>query len=175
VAEDLVHHTAVQVAKKAADLVRHQNTSRRPKRSRTNATPVVKRGLCTGELLAAVRLVLPRELAKHAAREGDKAVKGSGIVVKATSAERLLRQHWPGPLGESASVYFAAIVEYLLAELWDLAGSATRDSGRATITPRTIQVAVLNDDELRALWGRFNICGGGVLPNIHPNLLPRRK
>lgn len=40
--------------------------------------------------------------------------------------------------------------------------------------PRHIQLAVRNDEELSKLLGAVTIANGGVLPNIHQNLLPRR-
>ena len=37
-----------------------------------------------------------------------------------------------------------------------------------------IQLAVRNDEELNKLLGSVAIAGGGVLPNIHANLLPKK-
>ena len=39
---------------------------------------------------------------------------------------------------------------------------------------RHIQLAVRNDEELNKLLGSVAIAGGGVLPNIHANLLPKK-
>ena len=41
-------------------------------------------------------------------------------------------------------------------------------------TARHIQLAVRNDEELNKLLGGVAIAGGGVLPNIHANLLPKK-
>jgi len=43
------------------------------------------------------------------------------------------------------------------------------------ITPRHIQLAVRNDEELNKLLGGVTIASGGVLPNIHAVLLPKKK
>jgi histone H2A len=40
--------------------------------------------------------------------------------------------------------------------------------------PRHIQLAVRNDEELNKLLGGVTIAGGGVLPNIHATLLPKK-
>ena len=42
------------------------------------------------------------------------------------------------------------------------------------LIPRHIQLAVRNDEELNKLLGSVAIAGGGVLPNIHANLLPKK-
>ena len=38
----------------------------------------------------------------------------------------------------------------------------------------TSHFAVRNDEELNKLLGTVAIAGGGVLPNIHANLLPKK-
>ena len=78
-------------------------------------------------------------------------------------------------LGAGAPVYVAAVLEYLCAELLELAGNAARDNKKQRIIPRHIQLAVRNDEELNKLLGDVTITGGGVLPNIHAVLLPQSK
>jgi histone H2A len=56
----------------------------------------------------------------------------------------------------------------------ELAGNAARDNKKTRIIPRHIQLAVRNDEELSKLMGSVTISQGGVLPNIHQNLLPRK-
>jgi hypothetical protein len=68
----------------------------------------------------------------------------------------------------------AAVMEYLCAEVLELAGNAARNNKKARIIPRHIQLAVRNDEELSKLLGQVTIANGGVLPNIHQVLLPRR-
>uniref|UniRef100_A0A0D6R753 Histone H2A n=1 Tax=Araucaria cunninghamii TaxID=56994 RepID=A0A0D6R753_ARACU len=77
-------------------------------------------------------------------------------------------------VGSGAPIYMAAVMEYLAAEVLELAGNAARDNKKNRIIPRHLLLAVRNDDELGKLMKGVTIAHGGVLPNIHQVLLPKK-
>ena len=88
---------------------------------------------------------------------------------------RYLRQGKYGTrIGGGAPVYLAAVLEYLCAEILELAGNAARDNKKTRIIPRHLQLAIRNDEELNKLLSGVTIAQGGVLPNIQAVLLPKK-
>ncbi|XP_062397881.1 histone H2A, sperm-like [Sardina pilchardus] len=99
----------------------------------------------------------------------------AGLQFPVARIARLLRKgNFAQRIGSGASVYLAAVIEYLCAEILELAGNASKDNKKKRIGPRHIQLAVRNDEELNTLLGGVTISEGGVLPNIHAQLLPKK-
>ncbi|NWW96476.1 H2AX protein, partial [Rhynochetos jubatus] len=86
----------------------------------------------------------------------------------------LKRGNYADRIGLGAAIYLAAVLEYLSAEILELAGNAARENKKSRVLPRHIQLAVRNDDELNKLFSCVTIAQGGVLPNAHPELLPKK-
>ncbi|XP_035903331.1 histone H2A, sperm-like [Anopheles stephensi] len=89
-------------------------------------------------------------------------------------ASSLRKGQYATRIGVGSSVYMTAVLEYLAAEVLELAGNAARDNHKSRLTPRHIQLAVRNDEELSKLLQGTTISQGGVMPNIHSVLLPRK-
>jgi len=99
----------------------------------------------------------------------------AGLQFPVGRVSRYIRQQTKSRVGAGAPVYLAAVLEYICAEILELAGNAARDNKRTRINPRHIQLAIQNDEELKKLFGKGTIASGGVLPNIHAALLPKVK
>jgi histone H2A len=110
---------------------------------------------------------------KSAAKATSRSAK-AGLQFPVGRIGRFMRQaKVSNRIGAGAPVYLAAVLEYLSAEILELAGNAARDNKKTRIVPRHIQLAVRNDEELNKLLGGVTIASGGVLPNIHAVLLPK--
>merc|ERR1712058_14630 len=99
----------------------------------------------------------------------------AGLQFPVGRIHRLLRKgNYAQRVGAGAPVYMAAVMEYLAAEILELAGNAARDNKKSRIIPRHLQLAIRNDEELNKLLAGVTISQGGVLPNIHTVLLPKK-
>eukprot|EP00798_Chlamydomonas_sp_ICE-L_P028150 gene28150-biopygen32107 len=115
---------------------------------------------------------------KTGGRGGKKSVSRSskaGLQFPVGRVARYLKKgKYAERVGAGAPVYLAAVLEYLCAEVLELAGNAARDNKKTRIIPRHVQLAIRNDEELSKLLGSVTIANGGVLPNIHSVLLPKK-
>jgi histone H2A len=99
----------------------------------------------------------------------------AGLQFPVGRVHRFLRRgNYAKRVGAGAPVYMAAVLEYLAAEILELAGNAARDNKKSRIIPRHLQLAVRNDEELNRLMSGVTIAQGGVLPNIQAVLLPKK-
>merc|ERR1711955_133969 len=77
----------------------------------------------------------------------------AGLQFPVGRIHRLLRKgNHAQRVGAGAPVYMAAVMEYLAAEILELAGNAARDNKKTRIIPRHLQLAIRNDEELNKLW-----------------------
>nr|XP_061828048.1 histone H2A, sperm-like isoform X1 [Nerophis lumbriciformis] len=115
---------------------------------------------------------------KKAAPRPKSAVSQStraGLTFPVARIHRLLKKgNYSQRVGSGAAVYFSAVLEYLCAEILELAGNASRDNKKRRIAPRHILLAVKNDEELNKLLSGVTVSEGGVIPNIQGALLPKK-
>jgi histone H2A len=176
----LINYLADDIANKSVELVKSNGT----------------KTITSREIQSSVKLIFPSEISKAAVRAGTRAVtkfqsqgfdddkkfvegkglsKRAGLVFPITRTRNILLKK-PFRVGQGAPVYFAAVLEYICAEILELAGNSARDSKRKRITVRDLFLVVENDEELSKLFREngYEFLGAGVIPNIHYALLPKK-
>eukprot|EP01083_Nonionella_stella_P277667 943964_1 len=142
----------------------------------------------------AVQLQLPTELAKHAIAEGTKAVSRyhanlddkkktkrqtqstrAGVQFPIGRIARYLKEgEYCGRISGGSPVYLAAVLEYLAAELLELAGNVASDNKKHRIIPRHILLAIRTDEEFKKVLSLVIVPQSGTVPHISNALLPRK-
>ncbi|XP_055682261.1 histone H2B-like isoform X2 [Lutzomyia longipalpis] len=98
----------------------------------------------------------------------------AGLQFPVGRIHRFLRKgNYAERIGAGAPVYLAAVMEYLAAEVLELAGKAARDNKKTRIIPRHLQLAIRNDDELNKLLSGVIIPEGGFVANIDIIMAPK--
>uniref|UniRef100_A0A8C3KLR9 Histone H2A n=1 Tax=Calidris pygmaea TaxID=425635 RepID=A0A8C3KLR9_9CHAR len=99
----------------------------------------------------------------------------AGLQFPVSRVYRLLKLgNYADRISPGAAIYLAAVLEYLSAEVLELAGNAAQENKKTRILPRHIQLAVRNDDELNKVFSSVTIAQGGVIPDVLPELLPKK-
>lgn len=85
--------------------------------------------------------------------------------------KKLKKGNYADKVQKGAGVYCTAVIEYLCAEVLELAGNTASEYHKKRITPRHINLGIRNDDEIDKLLKNVMIYQGGV-SKIHAVLLP---
>jgi histone H2A len=98
-----------------------------------------------------------------------------GLIFPVGRVGSLLRRgRYTKRVAAAAPVYLTAVLEYLTAELLELSGKVAAQQKKKRITPRSVTLAVRNDEELSQLLQNVTFTQGGVLPNLH-DILKKKK
>jgi histone H3/H4 len=174
---DIVNYLALHISHKAVMLTKPLDYEAKGRK-----TPLGKKTISSRDVQAAVRLVIPGELAKHAMSQGAKAVtryasnaskktQAKTIKTKAAKAglqfsvprsEALLRRNTDLRVSETAPIYLAGVLEYIAAEILELGGNDAINHHMKTLMPRHIKDAVVEDEEIHRLMRHLHI----VLPGV---------
>ncbi|KAL0234180.1 hypothetical protein PCE1_001696 [Barthelona sp. PCE] len=99
----------------------------------------------------------------------------AGVSLSVGRIHRYLKQgKYADRIGAGAPVYLAAVLDYLIAEVLDAAGTITMEKNRQRITPRHLLLGMKSDTELAQLISNVTFPSAGVVPFIHPELLPKK-
>merc|ERR1711957_471170 len=90
-------------------------------------------------------------------------------------ARFLKKGRYAARVGSGASVYLAAVLEYLSAEVLELSGNAAKSYKKSRIIPRCVFLAVKEDTELDQLLSNAVIATGGVRNILNHSWLRRRE
>lgn len=102
--------------------------------------------------------------------------KKAGLQFPVGRLKRYIKDRSKLRVSGTSAVYVAAVLEYLAAEVLELAGNVARKHQKKRITARHIMLAIRDDEQLDKFVGKATvIAGGGVPPHIHPSLLPMKK
>ena len=102
--------------------------------------------------------------------------KRAGLQFPVGRIARLLRKGRYAPrIGNGASVYLTAVLEYLAAEVAELSANVAVHEKAKRITPRHMKLAISADNELHMLMKDVDMRQSGVLPFVHTALLPKSK
>lgn len=79
-----------------------------------------------------------------------------------------MKGNYANHIGTTASVYMAAVLQYLCAKVLDLTKAETANAKKKRIVPRHIMLAIKKDYDLDQLLKNVLIPEAGVLATINP-------
>ena len=116
-------------------------------------------------------------------KDGNRApqVSGSrkaGVLMPVGRLNRMIKKgRYASRSGRSAGAFMAGVLEYCCAEFLELSGNICQESKKKLISPRHLQLAIRNDDELAKVMHSLNanVASGGYDIGIEAALLPKKK
>ena len=122
---------------------------------------------------------MPAKGSRRKSASRGKSVTGSaraGTLFPVGRLNRLMRAgRYSDRMSSSAGAFMAGVLEYLTAEMIELAGNIAEQHKKKTIGPKHLNLGVRSDDELAKLMAEVTIAQGGQLPNINEFFLKKKK
>ena len=78
-------------------------------------------------------------------------------------------------MSSTAGAFMAGVLEYLTAEIIELAGNVAEQHKKKQIKPKHLNLGIRSDDELAKLMCEVTIAEGGMLPSINEFFLKKKK
>jgi len=107
----------------------------------------------------------PKQKVKFGTLDGKKerisASTRAGLLFPVARIRRKIKGATSKKIGKGAAVYFSAVLEYLTAEVLELAVQSTTAHNKKRISPDSIQKAIRLDLELQTLCSNCNFAEGG--------------
>jgi len=148
-----------------------------------------KKTLTPHDVQTAIQMIFVGELAKHAVSEltkavtklqmasdtsGPKALK-SGLTFPPTRIENYARaSSIVRRFNNEAGVSLATSLEYLTAEILELAGDRAREEKKVRITIKHIRDTIEDDKELQKLFHNVSIVGGPISSQARPMMVHKK-
>lgn len=101
--------------------------------------------------------------------------KKAGTVFPVGRLNRMVKQgRYSARVGGSTGAFMAAVLEYVCAEVLELAGDICEQQKKKTIQPRHINLGLRQDDELSKMAAGITITSSSVQYNVNDFLLPKK-
>ena len=102
--------------------------------------------------------------------------KKAGTMFPVGRLNRMIKQgRYSARTGRSAGVFMAAVLEYVTAELLELAGNICLERKKKLITPKDINIGMRGDEELQKLMANASIAAGSNPTGVNEFLVPKKK
>jgi len=112
-----------------------------------------------------------KKVAKTTGKERNSLSLRAGITFPVARVGRFIKKgNYAQRVGRGGPVVGAAVLEYLLSEMLELAGNLAKESKKKRVTPRLIQQAIRGDAELNRMFGEVTFSGGGTTAVLQKQL-----
>jgi len=110
-----------------------------------------------------------------AKKSSKSANKKAGLTFPVARVNRYIKKgRFAKRVGGNAPIFMAAVLEYVVAEVLEVAGNNALADKKHRLRPRHVMLAIQEDQDLQKLLGGVTIAGAGVAPGIQEFLKPKK-